>query len=388
MATILVVDDDADIRRYLSELLARAGQHQVVEACDGHDALRKATIHHPDLVISDLLMPKMDGFEFVRLLRSASTLEKTAVIFYSAVFVQQEAVELARACGAIFVLQKPCRSKVLVDTVNEALKARTPPSVESFNQAEFHSNHVTLLTNTLSQKITELEATNLQLAEAYDATLEGWVRALDLRDKETEGHSQRVTHVTVRLARVLGINETDVTHIGRGALLHDIGKLGVSDRILLKPGPLTAPERIDMERHPTLAYDMLRPISYLHPSLDIPYCHHEKWDGSGYPRGLRGEEIPLSARLFAVVDVWDALSSDRPYRSGWPSLDVNDYLWKHRGDHFDPRAVDVFMAHPEMAVCEPRQVATVRPPYQIALEAAVRDTPAQQDTGLENNVAH
>jgi putative nucleotidyltransferase with HDIG domain len=236
-----------------------------------------------------------------------------------------------------------------------------------------------LLTNTLAGKVSELQAANRQLEEAYEATLEGWVRALDLRDKETEGHSQRVTRVAVRLARVMGMGDSELVHLRRGALLHDIGKLAVSDLILLKPGPLTAAERKLMEKHPELGYDMLRPIAYLRQALDIPYCHHEKWDGSGYPRGLRGEQIPLTARLFAVVDVWDALSSDRPYRSAWSSRDVNDYLWQQKGTHFDPRAVEQFLTHPELAACEPRPTISMRRPHFMEVETPVLGLPTQID---------
>ena len=158
----------------------------------------------------------------------------------------------------------------------------------------------------------------MELVLAYDATIEGWSRALDLRDRETEGHTERVVDLTLRLARAMGMADTELVHIRRGALLHDIGKMGVPDSILLKPGALTDEEWVTMHRHPLLAYNLLNAISYLRPAIDIPYCHHEKWDGSGYPRGLRGEQIPLPARLFAIVDVWDALRSDRPYRKAWP----------------------------------------------------------------------
>ena len=187
-----------------------------------------------------------------------------------------------------------------------------------------------------------LERANRELAAAYDTTLEGWTKALDLRDRETEGHSQRVTETTLRLARVAGVAEGELIHVRRGALLHDIGKLGVPDSILLKPGPLTPEEWTIMRRHPEIAHELLRPITFLHPALEIPYCHHERWDGSGYPRGLRQEQIPLAARLFAVVDVWDALSSDRPYRQRWRPEDVHQYLTEQSGAHFDPEAVDAF----------------------------------------------
>ena len=180
----------------------------------------------------------------------------------------------------------------------------------------------------------DLQNVNKELFQAYDKTIEGWSRALDLRDKETEGHTQRVTEMTVKLAKAMGINDSEIVHIRRGALLHDIGKMGVPDAILHKPGPLNDEEWKIMRQHPQLAYDMLSPIAYLKPALDIPYCHHERWNGKGYPRGLKGEEIPLAARIFAVVDVWDALASDRPYRAAWPKEKVLEYIRVRIGTAF------------------------------------------------------
>jgi putative nucleotidyltransferase with HDIG domain len=195
----------------------------------------------------------------------------------------------------------------------------------------------------LEQANFKLEAANLELKIAYEATLQGWVRALDLRDKETEGHTQRVTVLTERLARMLGVIGDDLIHITRGALLHDIGKMAIPDSILLKPGELTEEERTLIKRHPIYAYEMLSPIEFLRPALDIPYCHHEKWDGTGYPRGLKGEEIPFAARIFPVIDVWDALVSDRPYRKGYPVEVVRGMIQKDSGTHFDPRVVEAFL---------------------------------------------
>lgn len=189
----------------------------------------------------------------------------------------------------------------------------------------------------------ELQRAHEHLAEAYDETIEGWSRVLDLRDKETEGHTQRVTEAAVRLARALGVNEDEIVHLRRGALLHDIGKMGISDRILQKPGALTDEEWQEMRKHPEYALQMLYPISYLRPALDIPYCHHERWDGSGYPRGLKGEEIPLAARIFSIVDVWDALLSNRPYRRGCTEESVLEYIRKYSGIYFDPKLVDAFI---------------------------------------------
>lgn len=188
-----------------------------------------------------------------------------------------------------------------------------------------------------------LQQSNIELALAYDATIAGWSRAMDLRDREAEGHAQRVTDLTLKLAQAMGLSDLDLTHIRRGALLHDIGKMGLSDSILLKPDQLTPEEWVQMRKHPEFAYDMLSYIRYLQPALDIPYCHHEKWDGTGYPRGLKGDEIPLAARIFAVVDVWDALTSDRPYRKAWSREKALDYIQEQSGRSFDPRVVDIFL---------------------------------------------
>lgn len=188
-----------------------------------------------------------------------------------------------------------------------------------------------------------LQRANLDLKLAYDVTIEGWSRALDLRDKETEGHTQRVTEMTLKLARLAGITEEEMVHVRQGALLHDIGKMGIPDAILLKSDKLTDDEWFTICKHPIYAYELLSPIAYLRPALAIPYCHHEKWDGTGYPRGLKDEQIPQAARLFAVVDVWDALRSDRPYRQGWPEEKVREHICALAGTHFEPKAVELFL---------------------------------------------
>jgi len=212
-----------------------------------------------------------------------------------------------------------------------------------------HENHATEV-QASSRDITErkqsqvaLQQAHEDLQDAYDKTIEGWVLALDLRDRETEGHTQRVTEMAIRLAHELECLDEELVHIRRGALLHDMGKMGIPDEILQKPGPLTGEEWGIMRKHPQYAYQMLSPISYLNQALIIPYYHHERWDGSGYPHGLKGEEIPLFARLFAVVDVWDALSSDRPYRKRLPRNEVIEYLEKEAGRLFDPFIVEKFL---------------------------------------------
>jgi len=216
------------------------------------------------------------------------------------------------------------------------------PSIEWENflrtlagQAEIAINNAQLFKN--------LRESNDELATAYDTTLAGWGKALELRDQETQGHTLRVTDLTLRLAREVGVPESELIHIHRGALLHDIGKMGIPDNILHKPGPLNEKEWQVMRKHPKFAYDMLSEIPYLHPALDIPYSHHERWDGKGYPRGLKGEEIPLSARIFSIADVWDALTTDRPYREAWTHETVINYLKERSGTRFDPKLVEIFI---------------------------------------------
>ncbi|MHB8844476.1 MAG: HD domain-containing phosphohydrolase [Nitrospirota bacterium] len=187
----------------------------------------------------------------------------------------------------------------------------------------------------------KLQRSNAELTRAYDATIEGWARALELRDNETEGHTQRSAELTVRLARLFGLSDAELVQVRWGALLHDIGKMGIPDGILLKHDALTEAEWVVMRKHPIFAYEMLSPIRYLRSALDIPYAHHEKWDGTGYPLGLKGEQIPLAARIFAVVDVWDALRSDRHYHASWSVEKVREHLRSLAGTHFDPRVVNV-----------------------------------------------
>jgi putative nucleotidyltransferase with HDIG domain len=194
-----------------------------------------------------------------------------------------------------------------------------------------------------AQLFVNLQRSNFELEMAYNATIEGWSRALELRDQETEGHTLRVAKMTVGLAQAMGVKSEDIIHIRRGALLHDIGKMGVPDHILLKPGKLDDEEWEIMKQHTDYAFAMLQPIDFLRLAIDIPHCHHERWDGTGYPRGLNGEQIPLAARIFAVVDVWDALNSDRPYRKAWTEEKALDYITANAGKHFDPRVVEQFL---------------------------------------------
>lgn len=204
------------------------------------------------------------------------------------------------------------------------------------------NDEVTVLTRSFNNMISNLNQSKVDLLNAYDRTLEGWSMALELRDQETEGHTRRVAELTLELAELMGYEGEALVHIRRGALLHDIGKMGIPDSILLKPGALSSEEWEVMRRHPEFAYQLLWPIEYLRPAIPIPYSHHEWWNGEGYPQGLSEEGIPLPARIFAVIDVWDAMRSDRPYRKAIAESEVREYLLESKGVHFDGQVVDAF----------------------------------------------
>lgn len=253
-----------------------------------------------------------------------------------------------------FLLMLKEESFVAYYCVPLIVKGEAKGVLEIFHRSSLESNHEWLdFLETLagqaaiaiedSNLFENLQRSNQELFQAYDATIEGWSHALDLRDRETEGHTLRVTELSVDLARQFGFSEEQLIYVRWGALLHDIGKMGVPDSILLKPDTLTEEEWGMMRRHPIFAFEMLSQISYLRSSVDIPYCHHEKWDGTGYPRSLKGEVIPLAARLFAVVDVWDAVTSDRPYRRAWSREEAAQYIRDQSGKHFDPHVVNVFL---------------------------------------------
>lgn len=232
---------------------------------------------------------------------------------------------------------------------SDALVASLFRSPEMITQAQnlkglaFVSCTAGLLLFLIRSDLNRIEQANLNLRKSYDQTLKGWVQVMDIRHKETGEHSLRVTRMTVRLASLLGISGDELTCIARGALMHDAGKVGVPDTILIKPGPLDDKEWAVMTQHPVIARDMMRDIEFLKPSIDIPYSHHERWNGTGYPQGLAGEQIPLAARIFAIIDVWDALSEHRVYKQAWPEDEVLLYISEQAGIHFDPEIVEVFL---------------------------------------------
>lgn len=319
-STILIVDDEPAGRHTLESILE--GQGYILEmAGNGLEALSKASQLLPDVILLDVMMPGMDGFEVCRRIRSDPALAEIPIIMLTALDDKQSLLDGLES-GADDYITKPydrfeLRARLLgITRLNRYRK--------------------------LLNDRADIEKAHLQLLSAYEVTIEGWSRAMDLRDKETEGHTQRVTALTEKLARLAGMSDEDVVNMRRGSLLHDIGKMGVPDSILHKPDKLTEEEWTIMRQHPQFAYDMIQPIEYLRPALDIPYCHHEKWDGSGYPRGLKGEEIPLSARIFSIIDVWDAVTSDRPYRPAWDKEKALEYIRDQTGKHFDPYVVGLF----------------------------------------------
>ncbi len=319
-STILIVDDEPAGRHTLESILEGQG-YRLEMAGNGVEALEKAAQLLPDVILLDVMMPGMDGFEVCKRIRNNPMLAEIPIIMLTALDDRQSFLSGLES-GADDYITKPYD--------RHELRARLL-GITRLNRYR-----------KLLDDRTNVETAHSQLLSAYDATIEGWSRALDLRDKETEGHTQRVTILTEKLARLAGMSDDDLINIRRGSLLHDIGKLGVPDSILHKPDKLTDEEWVVMRKHPLYAYEMILPIEYLRPALDIPYCHHEKWDGSGYPRGLKGEEIPLSARIFAVIDVWDAVTSDRPYRPAWDNQKALEYIRGQKGEHFDPYIVDLF----------------------------------------------
>lgn len=322
-ASILIVDDTLTGRKAL-ELLLKADGYQLAFASNGNDALRRAKELKPDVILLDVMMPGMDGYEVCNRMRTDPTLLDVPILLLSSLTERGERLKGIEA-GADDFISKP------YDHVELLARVRTITRLNRFRR--------------LREEHSQLESALLTLQYTYDATIEGWVQALDLRDKESEGHTRRVTNLTVQLAWRMGIDEETIGHYRRGALLHDVGKLGIPDSILHKRGPLTDEERFILRKHPDYAFQWLSRIDYLHPALDIPYAHHEKWDGSGYPRGLKGLQIPLAARLFAIIDVWDALLSERPYKHAWPRQQAIEYIQSQRNIHFDPDIVDVFLAH-------------------------------------------
>ncbi len=318
---ILIVDDDAVSRMAIEGLLS-GEPYELYFAADGPDGIAAAMTLHPDLILLDVMMPHMDGFEVCERIRALPEIAEVPILLITSLDDQSSRISGLQS-GADDFITKP------------------------YNSIELFARLQTILRLNRYRRIVEqqrdLEDLHSELLIAYDKTIEGWSHALDLRDREVEGHTNRVTEIALKFAHTIGFTEEELAHVRRGGLLHDVGKLGIPDSILHKPDKLTEEEWKVMRMHPVYAYQWLSPISFLLPALNIPYCHHEKWDGTGYPRGLQGEEIPIAARLFALVDVWDALCSDRPYRKAMSPKGALEYIRSQSGSHFDPELTKVFV---------------------------------------------
>lgn len=313
-ADILLYHDETKTLEFAAGLRFHSAELEHVKLAVGQDYAGKAIQEGRTIIVPDL---SISGEECIR-----------SHLLWKEGFVSYYCVPLISKGDEIGVLEIFNRSPLSPDSDwLEFLEAMAAQAAIALDNARL---------------VDGLQKTNLELTMAYDTTIEGWVRAMDMRDEETEGHSQRVSEMTQRLARLIGIPENKLTHVRRGALLHDIGKMAVPDTILRKAGPLTPEEWVIMRKHPLDAYNMLSGVPFLLPAIDIPLCHHEKWDGSGYPKGLAGENIPLEARVFSIIDVWDALISDRPYRKAWPHEKALEYIHEQSGRHFDPKIVDFF----------------------------------------------
>jgi cyclic di-GMP phosphodiesterase len=327
---ILIVDDDPAGRKVLEGLLTPL-QYDLGFAESGPACLVKAAARPPDLILLDVMMPEMDGFEVCRRLRADDKVGDVPILMLTALDDRESRLTGLDA-GADDFISKPFD--------RTELRSRVKTIMRLNRYRKLRDEHARL-----EVTLRKLEVAHTSLKGAYDETIEGWVGALDIRDKETEGHTQRVVDMSLDLARLIGITGEALEHIRRGAFLHDVGKLGIPDTILHKAGKLTEEEMAAMHLHTIFARDWLSGIDYLKPALDIPFSHHEKWDGTGYPLGLQGEEIPLAARCFAVVDVWDALIHERAYKRAWTEQEALHYVVNNRGAHFDPRVVDVFVEY-------------------------------------------
>ncbi len=325
---VLLVEDNEDDAYFLLRELQAAGYTAAWERVDTAEAMRVALDQKRwDVIVADYVMPHFSGLAALAELQATG--QDLPFIIVSGTIGEDVAVAAMKA-GAHDYLMK-------------GKLARLAPAIErELREAEARRQRRQALLDLRTSEAKYKSLTD-ELAVAYDTTLEGWSRALDLRDRETEGHSERVADLSIRLGRALGLDEAELAQVRRGALLHDIGKMAIPDSVLLKPDLLTPEEWEIMRRHPIYASELLEPIAFLRPALSIPYCHHEKWDGTGYPRGLKAGDIPLAARIFAVVDVWDALCSDRPYRSAWPRDTVRLHIQSLAGTHFDPVVVGQFL---------------------------------------------
>jgi len=333
---ILVVDDEPYVRTVIAAMLEKA-HYRPVLASNGLEAMERLETDAPyDLVLSDIMMEGLDGMSLLERLRELQP--DTPMVMVTAIHDVGVAISAIRK-GAYDYLLKPFEKEQLLATVRRALDHRRLTQQNSMYQSNLEQL-VAARTDMLRQAIADLE-------RSYDITLEALGDALDLKDAETEGHSKRVTGYTVALARAMGLSPTDIRTIARGAFLHDIGKMAIPDAILLKPGRLDLDERSVMRDHCARGYQILCKIPYLREAAEIVYCHQEHYDGSGYPRGMKGGEIPLGARIFAVADTLDAITSDRPYRRANTFTAARNEIQRCAGTQFDPQVVEMYLSMPD-----------------------------------------
>ena len=323
---ILIVDDDENNLSTLRNLLEQE-QYRIEIARDGQAALEKIIGLLPDLVLLTGKIPRLDGIELCRKVRSLPKVMEIPILLVAALD-DQALMERGYKAGVDDFLRKPYDALELRLRVRSLIRLRGSRSLAA--ERDYLRDQLTAM------------------ASAAETALADWMQAWDQRDLDAPGHSQRVAEHTVNMARRCGIEETELEHVRRGAILHDIGMIGIPARILQKAGPLDEAEWEIIKTHPTRALKMAQDVNYLHRTIAIPYCHHEKWDGSGYPRGLAGAQIPLSARIFAIVDVWDSLTSLRPYRTASGMQAAMDYILDEAGKHFDPNLVTIFRDY----ICE------------------------------------
>lgn len=331
---ILVVDDEESIREVLAILLETRG-YRCAMVRNGAEALRLTEAERFDLVLSDVLMPVMNGLALIEQLQKHEP--ELPVVIVTALHDVSTAIDALRA-GAYDYILKPFEKDQLYISVGRALEHR--------RLVVENRNYQNGLERLVGERTAQLSRTLRDLEQSYDYTLEAFAGALDLKDSQTEGHCQRVTSYTILIARRMGIDAETLRHIARGAFLHDIGKMGIPDSILRKPGPLTAEEWRVMRQHAQIGYAVLRNIPFLGPAAEIVLAHQERYDGKGYPRGLRGDEIPLGARIFAVADAFDAMISERPYRESRSIEAACQEIRRNSGTQFDPKVVEVFLSLP------------------------------------------
>ena len=336
-AVILIADDNIIVQEMLGELLSSSGHdYDLVFADNGYDAVEKSIELLPDLILLDVMMPKMNGYEVCKRLRNHTKLAEVPILMVTALDDRESRVRGLNA-GADDFISKPFYGEELMARVNTIVRLNRYRGLRDERQNVEEANEELKLLNT------KLIQVNDELATAYEATINGWARALELRDQETQGHSRRVVSMAINLAQLLGINNSEeLNNLRRGAILHDVGKMGVTDGILLKPGSLTPKEWEIMHLHTIYGYDMLKPIEYLRSALDVVLYHHERWDGAGYPEKLAGDTIPIHARIFSIVDVWDALRHKRPYKPPQVRDKVISYILSESGKAFDPAIIEVF----------------------------------------------